>query len=72
MAICVTVLTVAHPGLTLGTRWNAGQFHWSSKKNQALRTDFGEESSETSGRGHLEGESNDKEGSLVQDSRGMA
>lgn len=28
MAICVLVLTVGHPGLTLGSYWNTGKFHW--------------------------------------------
>jgi hypothetical protein len=33
MAICVCVLTVAHPGVTLGARWNTGKFHWRLRRN---------------------------------------
>ncbi len=31
MGITVSVLTAAHPGLTLGERWNIGPF-WGKKK----------------------------------------
>ena len=34
MVICVCVLTIAHPGLTLGARWNTGEFHWRLKRYQ--------------------------------------
>jgi hypothetical protein len=32
MLICVLVLTLAHPGITLKERWNTGEFHWRSRK----------------------------------------
>jgi hypothetical protein len=28
------VLTIAHPGLTLGARWNTGEFFWSVKRKR--------------------------------------
>jgi hypothetical protein len=31
MLICVAVLTVAHPGIMLGRRWDDGAFHWSRR-----------------------------------------
>lgn len=34
MFICVSVLTIAHPGLTLGAHWNRGTFHWNQKRYQ--------------------------------------
>lgn len=36
MAICVLVLTVGHPGLTLGSYWNTGKFHWRQNRNREV------------------------------------
>ena len=33
MVICVFVLTVGHPGLTLGAHWNRGAFSWRSRRD---------------------------------------
>lgn len=36
MAICVFVLTVGHPGLTLGRFWNTGEFHWRQGRSREV------------------------------------
>ncbi|KAK5047202.1 hypothetical protein LTR84_006724 [Exophiala bonariae] len=36
MVICVFVLTVGHPGLTLGNYWNIGEFHWRQGRNREI------------------------------------
>ncbi|KEF56423.1 uncharacterized protein A1O9_08004 [Exophiala aquamarina CBS 119918] len=37
MSICVFVLTIAHPGLTLGAHWNRGKFHWNQKQKREVK-----------------------------------
>jgi hypothetical protein len=82
MAICVCVLTVAHPGLTLGARWNTGAFHWSQRRNRELEKQHHghqptpiagaeAESSELSSGGSSEHDGTNKETSVVREAGGV-
>lgn len=83
MAICVCVLTVAHPGLTLGARWNTGAFHWSKKRNREVEKQQHHhqpptaiagaeaENSELSSGGSSEHSGTNKERSVVRETGGV-
>lgn len=82
MAICVCVLTVAHPGLTLGAHWNTGGFHWSQKRNREVEKQHHHQPTATTGveaesygqasEGSSEHGGTSKERSVVKEAVGVA